>query len=38
MIEVYSDLATIYTLHDYFARFAWDLNEKLIIPLIKRIM
>ena len=38
MVEVYTDLASIYTLHDYFARFAWDLNEKLIVPLLERVL
>jgi hypothetical protein len=38
MVEVYTDLASIYTLHDYFARFAWELNEKLILPLIERVL
>ena len=38
MIEVYAELAAVYTLHDFFARFAWDLNDKLLTPLTERVL
>lgn len=38
MLKVYAELAAVYTLHDFFARFAWDLNDKLLSPLIERVL